>query len=47
MHKFWTISDPGAAMQQQAMFMKNVSILGAALMIAYFGAGPISIDARH
>jgi putative oxidoreductase len=47
MHKFWTISDPAAAMMQQVMFMKNISMLGAALMIAYFGAGPISIDARR
>jgi putative oxidoreductase len=29
-----------------AMFMKNTSMLGAALLIAWFGAGPVSIDAR-
>jgi putative oxidoreductase len=29
------------------MFMKNVSMLGGALLIAYFGAGPFSFDARR
>jgi putative oxidoreductase len=29
---------------QLAMFIKNISILGAALMIAYFGTGPLSLD---
>ncbi len=47
MHKFWTITDPGAARIQQIMFMKNISILGAALLIAYFGSGPLSIDHRQ
>jgi putative oxidoreductase len=47
MHKFWGISDPQAKMMQQIMFMKNVSILGAALMLAYFGSGPFSVDARR
>jgi len=44
MHNFWTISDPAAAQVQQAMFMKNLGLLGAALLVAYFGAGPASID---
>jgi putative oxidoreductase len=47
MHRFWTITDQQAAMMQQAHFMKNLSLLGAALMLTYFGAGPISIDARR
>jgi putative oxidoreductase len=46
MHAFWAETDPTAAMMQQVMFMKNVSILGGALMIAYLGAGPVSIDSR-
>jgi hypothetical protein len=29
------------------MLAKNMSMLGAALLIAYFGAGPISIDSRQ
>jgi putative oxidoreductase len=32
---------------QLAMFLKNVSMLGGALLLAYFGAGPFSLDARH
>jgi putative oxidoreductase len=29
---------------QQIMFMKNLSMLGAAMLIAYFGSGPLSVD---
>ncbi|MHB2027164.1 MAG: DoxX family protein [Elusimicrobiota bacterium] len=43
MHKFWGLSDPQAAMMQQIMFMKNVSIFGGALLIAHFGSGPLSL----
>lgn len=46
MHKFWAESDPMMAQMQIAMFMKNVSILGAALLLTHFGAGPVSLDAR-
>jgi putative oxidoreductase len=44
MHKFWTVSDPMMQQMQMAMFMKNISMLGGALMIAYWGAGPLSLD---
>lgn len=44
MHAFWKLQDPAQAHIQQAMFAKNLSLLGAALMIAYFGSGPLSID---
>jgi hypothetical protein len=27
------------------MFLKNVAVLGGALVIAYFGADPLSLDA--
>ena len=30
---------------QMAMFMKNVSMLGAVLLISQLGAGPFSLDA--
>jgi putative oxidoreductase len=46
MHKFWTIGDPMMAQMQQIMFLKNVSMLGGALLISQFGAGPISLDSR-
>jgi putative oxidoreductase len=47
LHKFWGVADSAAAQVQMIMFMKNVSMLGAALMITHFGAGPLSFDARH
>jgi len=47
MHAFWAVPDPMMRGVQIAMFMKNVSMLGAALLIAHFGAGPLSLDARR
>lgn len=47
MHAFWNVSDPMMSQMQMIMFMKNVSILGGALLLAHFGAGPISLDARR
>src|SRR5713101_7834840 len=47
MHNFWVVKDPMMAQMQQAMFFKNLSLLGGSLLIAYFGAGPLSLDARR
>jgi putative oxidoreductase len=47
MHGFWRLSDPVLVHTQQALFAKNISMLGAALMVAYFGSGPISMDGGH
>ena len=46
MHNFWSVTDPGAAQIQQVMFLKNIALIGAALFIAYFGSGPLSLDNR-
>jgi putative oxidoreductase len=46
MHKFWGLGDPGLAMNQYAHFMKNLSMLGGAFMVMYFGSGPYSLDNR-
>lgn len=46
MHAFWKITDPMAQQMQIAMFMKNVSMTGAAMLITYFGAGPLSLDEK-
>jgi putative oxidoreductase len=46
-HKFWTVTDPMMQQMQMVMFMKNVAILGGALLISQFGAGPLSLDARQ
>jgi len=47
MHNFWAMPDPAMAQMQQIMFMKNISMLGAALLIAHFGSGPLSMDSRN
>jgi len=46
MHKFWTIPDAKAAMIEYIMFVKNLSLLGAALLIAHFGSGPMSLSSK-
>ena len=37
MHGFWRLHDPQAVHIQQAMFLKNVSLVGAALLLAQLG----------
>ncbi len=45
-HNFWTVADPMARQMQYLNFIKNVSMLGAALMITHFGSGPLSVDKK-
>lgn len=45
MHKFWGITDPMMQQMQMVMFMKNLTMLGGALLITQFGPGPWSLDA--
>jgi putative oxidoreductase len=47
MHRFWLVQDPTMAQIQMILFMKNVSMLGGALLISQFGAGPFGLDARR
>jgi putative oxidoreductase len=47
MHRFWTATDPMMYQMQFVMFMKNLSILGRALLISQVGAGAWSLDARR
>ena len=47
MHAFWAVDDPQQAMMDRIQFMKNVAMLGGALLITYFGAGPVSVDERR
>jgi putative oxidoreductase len=44
MHRFWGVPD---VQNQVAHFMKNVAMLGGALLVAWYGAGPVSLDARR
>jgi putative oxidoreductase len=46
MHNFWTITDPTMHQLQMTLFMKNVALVGAALMFVVQGAGAYSLDAR-
>lgn len=43
-HTFWDISDPTTAALERIHFMKNLSLLGAAVLIAHFGSGPMSLE---
>lgn len=43
-HAFWGIEDAMQSQMQTIMFMKNIAIIGGALMFYYFGSGPISIE---
>ena len=47
MHNFWAVKDPMMAQMQMIMFLKNLSMLGGALLISQLGAGPWSLDARQ
>jgi putative oxidoreductase len=47
MHNFWAVKDPMMAQVQMAMFLKNVTIIGGALLISQFGTGALSLDARR
>jgi putative oxidoreductase len=47
MHNFWAVKDPMMHAMQMVNFMKNLSMLGAALLSTQFGAGPMSFDARR
>jgi putative oxidoreductase len=44
MHKFWGIPDAQMAMMQKINFMKNTSLIGACLLVMYYGSGPYSLD---
>lgn len=46
MHRFWDAGDPMVAAMEMANFFKNLALLGAALIISYFGSGPLSLDNR-
>lgn len=47
LHNFWTITDPMAQQMDMIAFMKNLSMMGGALIITHFGSGPLSLDNRN
>ena len=44
LHAFWNIEDPMAQQMHMIMFMKNLAMMGAMLLIMSFGPGPKSIN---
>jgi putative oxidoreductase len=46
MHDFWNVADPVLAQQQLIHFLKNLGLAGGALLIFFYGAGPVSLDQR-
>lgn len=46
MHRFWEAGDSYIVILEHFCFMKNISILGALCMIAYFGSGPLSLSRK-
>jgi putative oxidoreductase len=44
MHQFWNVTDPQMRQMQMVMFFKNVALMGTAIYMMYFGAGPLSLD---
>jgi putative oxidoreductase len=44
MHRYWEFKDIYHGMMHEYCFMKNLSMLGAALIITYFGSGPFSLS---
>ncbi len=45
-HAFWNITDAQEKQMQTIQFMKNLSMMGAMLMIMAGGAGAMSLDAK-
>ena len=45
MHNFWAMSDPMMFQTQLLLFVRNVVLLGGALLIAHVGSGSLSLDA--
>src|SRR5262249_28310297 len=43
-HRFWAFDDPVKRRAQYVNFLKNISIVGGALMIAAVGSGTWSVD---
>ena len=45
-HNFWAMPE-AQQMMQQLLFMKNLSVAGGMFVLAAFGAGALSLDARR
>jgi putative oxidoreductase len=46
-HDFWTIADSQARQEQMIHFMKNLSMMGAMLLVIANGVGPWTLEERR
>ena len=44
LHQFWIVADPFARQLEFSVFLKNIALVGSALMITYHGSGEWSLD---
>ncbi len=44
MHRYWEFKDMNHALMHHYCFWKNLSMTGSALIITYFGSGPLSLS---
>jgi putative oxidoreductase len=44
MHAFWKETNVMMMTMQTTNFMKNLALIGGSLILAYYGAGPLSLD---
>ena len=47
MHNFWAVTDPMMHQMQMIQFMKNLALIGGALLIFFYGGGPKSMDLKR
>jgi putative oxidoreductase len=45
MHNFWAAADAATFRIELALFLRNIALLGCALLVTRVGAGPLSLDA--
>src|SRR5262245_25204954 len=45
MHSFWSICEPTVFQVERALFLRNITMLGGALLIGCLGTDPLSLDA--
>jgi len=45
LHAFWRYTDPTQVHVQQAMFVKNLALLGALLLVTQLRGGPLTLQA--
>ncbi len=47
MHNFWAIEDAMQSKIEMTMFLKNLGLMGGALLVYYFGSGPYRLEKQE